>query len=143
MTRRVITVPPTFPLEAAFRVMQREQIRHLPVTQGGLLQGILSDRDLLRVARVLDDDSLAFPDQSVAVAMTAAPFVCTTRTDVTDLVRAMVEHKIDAVPVMGTDDRLAGLVTSTDLMLLLIHYDEARPLPFDWQLEEVPLVASA
>jgi CBS domain-containing protein len=50
----------------------------------------------------------------------------------------MTEHKIDAVPVVaGT--RLVGLVTSTDLMLLLLSREEVN-LPFAYRVAEAALV---
>ena len=48
----------------------------------------------------------------------------------------MTEQKIDAVPVVDGREQLVGLVTSTDLMLLLLRPDEAKvPLPFVFDLE--------
>ena len=49
----------------------------------------------------------------------------------------MVDEKIDSLPVIA-DGRLVGLVTSTDLLLLLVDSPEAR-LPFEYQLADPPL----
>ena len=136
MTRRVITTPPELPLRVAYEIMQRQHIRHLPVTKAGLLLGIVSDRDLLARATLDDSERPVFPNLPVGATMTPAPYVCDKSTHVAEIVRTMVERKIDAIPVVDGADRLVGLVTSTDLMLLLIEYDEARPLPFTWELEE-------
>jgi len=137
MTRRVVVVPPELSLRAAWDTMERERFRHLPVVQGGVLVGILSDRDVLIRSRPGD-----VPVSPVGEAMSPAPFVCRPDTDVTDLVRLMTEEKIDAVPVVDAADRLVGLVTSTDLMLLLIQLDEAKtPLPFEFELHEIRAAA--
>ena len=49
----------------------------------------------------------------------------------------MTEKKIDAVPVVDGANQLVGLVTSTDLLLLLISREEAKiPLPFVFELEQ-------
>jgi CBS domain-containing protein len=69
MTRDVIVVPPTLSLLAAFAVMERERIRHLPVVQGGALLGILSDRDVLARATLRDNGSLEVPRDPVALAL--------------------------------------------------------------------------
>ena len=77
-------------------------------------------------------------------AATAWPHVCAPDTDVCDLVRVMTEKKIDAVPAVEGTDRLVGLVTSTDLLLLLIRLDEAKiPLPFVFELEQHPASTGA
>jgi acetoin utilization protein AcuB len=47
MTRTVITTAPMFPVEEAARIMVREKISALPVTEGGRLVGILTETDVL------------------------------------------------------------------------------------------------
>jgi acetoin utilization protein AcuB len=140
MTRDVIVVPPTLSLFAAFAVMERERIRHLPVVQGGALLGILSDRDVLARATLRDNGSLEVPRDPVALAMTPAPITCEPTTSVAELARVMTERKIDAGPVLR-GSRLVGLVTSTDLLLLLVGADEARPLPFEFRVFEEQVAA--
>ena len=136
MTRKVIVAPPEMALSAAWELMQRERFRHLPVLSGGILLGILSDRDIL-VRSELVDNVVQVPSSPIGEAATPWPFVCGPNTDVCDIVRMMVEKKIDAVPVVESGFRLLGLVTSTDLMLLLIGRDQAKlPLPFRFELEE-------
>ena len=140
MTRDVIVVPPGLSLSAAFAVMNRHRIRHLPVAQGGALIGILSDRDVLARATLRADGSLDVPNVPVATAMTLAPVTCEPSTSVAELARIMTERKIDAVPVLR-GSRLVGLVTSTDLLLLLVGVHEARPLPFDFRVVEEEFAA--
>lgn len=137
MTRDVIVIPPELSLAAAWQIMKRERIRHLPIVRAGALIGMLSDRDVLTRGKLAKDGSFEVaPGIVVAEAMTPTPVkTCEVSTDVSDLVRMMTEDKIDAVPVVR-GLRLVGLVTSTDLLLLLIDQDEARPLPFDFHLVE-------
>jgi len=135
MTRNVTVVPPELPLALAHIVMQREKIRHLPVVRAGALLGILSDRDLLARGTLRDDGSLHLPQGTVASAMTTTPVVAEVDTPVSTLVRLMTERKIDAIPIVR-GLRLVGLVTSTDLLLLLVDFDTATPLPFEFHLAE-------
>lgn len=136
MTRDVIVVPPELSLDAAWLIMKRERIRHLPVARGGVLLGILSDRDVLVRSSLGPDGNVVVPKGLVAVAMTASPVTCLPSTPVAQLVRLMTECKIDAIPVAVGEGRLVGLVTSTDLLLLLVDFEEARPLPFEFRLVE-------
>lgn len=136
MTRSVIVVPPELPLRRAWQVLQRHHIRHLPVTRGGRLLGIVSDRDVLLRATLRSDGTIEVPDEPVAVAMTAQPVTCEPTATVAQLVRLMTERKIDAVPIVRDEGRMVGLVTSTDLLLLLIDFDEAKPLPFEFHVLE-------
>ena len=136
MTRKVFIVPPNLSLSEAWDLMCRERFRHLPVVSGGTLVAILSDRDILARA-TLTDGVIRVPDIPASEAATAWPHVCKPDTDVCDLVRLMTERKIDAVPVVKGAGQLVGLVTSTDLLLLLIRLGEAKiPLPFVFDLEQ-------
>ena len=50
MTRDVITVDVTAPLEVAEQYFKRKHIRHIPVTKNGKIKGMLSYNDLLRIS---------------------------------------------------------------------------------------------
>jgi acetoin utilization protein AcuB len=49
MTRAVITIGPTSPIEDAARLMVREKIGALPVTDGDRLVGLVTETDVLRL----------------------------------------------------------------------------------------------
>ncbi len=135
MTRTIVVAQPRLPLDAAWRVMVDRRIRHLPVVEGRRLVGILSDRDVLLRATLDDDARVIVPGLEVALAMTPAPLVCAPMTTISDVALTMIERKIDALPVVE-GDRLVGLVTSTDLLQLLVEKDTKQPLPFDFDLED-------
>lgn len=142
MTRRVVVAPPNMPLDAAWAAMSVRSIRHLPVVDGRRLVGILSDRDVLLRATLDDDDRVLVPGIPVALAMTPQPLVCTPASKISDLARTMIDQKIDALPVVD-GERLVGLVTTTDLLLLLLEHDTTQPLPFEFDLEEADRQAAA
>ena len=141
MTRKVFVVPPDFSLSAAWDLMSRHHFRHLPVVSGRALIGILSDRDILARA-TMESGAIRVPDTPVVQAATPWPHVCAPNTDMCDVARLTVEKKIDAVPVVDGANQLVGLVTSTDLLLLLISLEEAKvPLPFLFHIEQRPAVS--
>jgi acetoin utilization protein AcuB len=49
MTRTVLTTAPMFPVEEAARLMVRERISALPVTEGDTLVGIVTETDVLQL----------------------------------------------------------------------------------------------
>jgi len=139
MTRDVIVVPPELTLANAWRVMKREHVRHLPVVRAGALVGMLSDRDVLARATLGKDGELHVePHVVVGEAMATTPIeTCEPSTDIAAIAQTMTEKKVDAVPVVR-GLRLIGLVTSTDLLSLLLDRTEPEPLPFDFRLIDDP-----
>jgi acetoin utilization protein AcuB len=114
----VVTVTPDITVKAAHSLMLKRGIRHLPVVSEGKLAGIVSDRDILlaigRGAR-----GFVYPPLAVGQIMSLAPISAGPNAPVADIAKAMVESKLDAIPIITSQNVLVGLVTSTDLMLLL------------------------
>ncbi len=140
MTRQVICIKPTDPLNAAHALMNEWGIRHLPVLEHGRLVGILSDRDVLMRAAADPahgpGGALRVPAVEVAQAMTTHPITCRPASSVSYVAGLMVEYKIDSVPVTDAEGRLVGLVTSTDLLQLLRDRGEEahQIIPFEFHL---------
>jgi acetoin utilization protein AcuB len=125
MTRDIVVVSPAVGVRAARRLMQSMNIRHLPVVADGSLIGIVSDRDLFEYGPC--------EPGTCGQVMTSPPLTCSPDTPVSQLAAMMVEHSIDSIPVVQ-DGKLVGLVTSYDLLELLVERDGGRALPFDFRL---------
>lgn len=48
MTAPVVTVPPDYSVHDAMQIMTQRRVRHLPVTLGGTVEGIVSIGDLVK-----------------------------------------------------------------------------------------------
>ena len=136
MTRDVVCVPTELPLRRAWELMQQMRVRHLPVVSNGALVGVLSDRDLLLRSATDLKGRVVVGDGVVGEAMALEPRVCHPSTSVSALAQTMIDHKIDALPVVSEADlkRVVGLVTSTDLLWLLIDAANVNALPIDFNL---------
>lgn len=135
MTRNVICIHPGDSLEEAYRLMGEWSIRHLPVVDEGEVVGILSDRDVLRVLHVADGTEQV-PAMPVREVMTRHPYHCVPTSSISYVAGLMLDHRLDAVPVLHADGRLAGIVTSTDLLELLRERDDGdhKILPFRFEV---------
>jgi acetoin utilization protein AcuB len=143
MTREVYTIPPGTRLKTAWDLMGVWRIRHLPVVKGGKVVGILSDRDLLKAGTIENKGKgtdINLPDLDVTQAMSSNLIKCDPSTKLTDVATRMVEEKVDALLVVtgSASDELVGLVTTTDLLRLLIATDkgEGGGLPFNFNVHE-------
>ena len=137
MQRHVVSLGPDDSLREAYELMQEGGFRHIPIMDDDELVGIVSDRDVLLQA-TKEDGVVSVPDVALADVMTKDVMTCTTSARLADVADLMVEHKIDALPVTDGEGRLVGIVTSTDLLLLMGIRDHdfgQRPLPFAYHIE--------
>ncbi len=117
-TSRVETLMATAPatcletdtVQQAAQMMQAKHISSLCVADGDRLQGILTTRDLS--GKVLAQ-GLAV-DTPVADVMTRNPLVLAPSAIGSDVLHAMMEHRIGHIPIVEAG-RLVGIVTQTDL----------------------------
>jgi IMP dehydrogenase len=103
-----ITVNPDAPLRAAVEQMERFSVSGVPVVEeGGLLVGILTNRDLQ-----FETDM----DRSVREAMTHEGLVTApVGTSLEEAVRILHRHRIEKLPVVDEAGVLRGLITVKDV----------------------------
>lgn len=109
----VWTGPGTSIAEAA-RVMTESSVSSLLVMEGERLLGILTDRDLRR--RVLAAG--VPPERPVSEVMTRDPVTVGAGALALEVLLEMTARNIHHLPVVDHDDRVVGLVTTTDLVRL-------------------------
>jgi len=121
MTREPVSVSPDHTLARALRTAREHRVRHLPVIAGGELVGILSDRDIRLAtpspytADGMDRDD--FLDRtSVAEVMTREVITVGAADTVEDAAKALVRHRIGALPVVDAGNHLLGILTETDIL---------------------------
>lgn len=110
MTTGVLTIGPDEPASDAWARMEVERIRHLVVTERGRLLGILSERDLGGAKGGTLREGRAVRDLMSQRVVSAKPG--TTLRQAANLMRGRL---IGALPVLE-DDRVAGIVTATDVL---------------------------
>lgn len=137
MKLEVMTVPPELSVKEAHQLMLRLGVRHLPVVSEHRLAGMLSDRDILLVCTRNGDGTFNYPPQVVGEVMSLSPVVAGPNVHVSQLAQKMVEAKIDALPIVSKDNELLGLVTSSDLMLLLTEMPAETEPMLSYQLRRV------
>jgi acetoin utilization protein AcuB len=124
MQPEVVTVTPGTSVAGASRLLQEHRIRHLPVVERGRLVGIITDRDIRRVlpspATSLEVHELLYllDRLTVGEVMTAKVITVTPETPIEEAARLLVDHRIGCLPVLQ-GDRLAGIITETDLLAAL------------------------
>ncbi len=102
-----LTIDPDQPLSAALELMSRARVSGMPVTRGGRLVGILTNRDLRFESRL---------DRPVSEVMTSRDLV-TARPGVTleEAKNILHERRIEKLLVTDEAGRLVGLITVKDI----------------------------
>jgi len=114
MTSPVETLPGDASVAAARALIRLRGFRHVPVVSPhGETVGMLSDRDLF--GETAENCDL------VGDLMRTEVLVATPDTHVRDLARVMVHAKVSALPIVGGDRTLVGIVTTTDLLDAIVN----------------------
>ena len=109
MVKSVVTATPATSVGEARGLLSRARARHLPVLDGELLVGIVSDRDL----RSASNDSVP-----LAEIMTRTVFVLSPDTPVRRAARLFRERRFGAMPVLEGRE-LVGIVSVVDVVRIL------------------------
>lgn len=116
MQSRVITATPRTGVTEALGILRTRGVRHLVITDGDALVGIVSDRDL-KQAGALDE---RLGQWTVGEIMTRSVITIEPSAPVEDAAQLMLAEKISALPVTQ-GDRLVGIVTETDIVRLFVR----------------------
>lgn len=115
------------PVENAVKMMEEHDIRHLPVTRGSDLYGIVSDADL-RVMQALRDQEAPRPGVQVGLICTTSPYTVDLDTPVPQVIDEMLGRHIGSV-LVTRKGQLAGILTTTDLCAFLATVLRQPPPP--------------
>ena len=119
MRSPAVVVTPDTKLQDAYRTMREKGIRHLPVVEGDLLVGVITDRDLRLATSALAPTPFP-PGSQVSAAMSRTLQTADPLDPVEDAARIMSARKIGCLPILD-EGRLIGIITSLDLLDALIR----------------------
>jgi acetoin utilization protein AcuB len=132
MTHPVITTHADVPIMDAYDLMQKENIRRLPVVnREGNLIGMVSEREILQ-SSPSQATSLSIWELNYLMAkitvdeiMTKDVITVEASTPLEEAALLMADHKIGGLPVMK-DGKMVGIVTETDLFKVFLELMGAR-----------------
>ena len=110
MSANPVTISPDKRVGQALKLMQKHNIRHLPVVKNDHMVGWITSRDLREVLLASMLEKITVED-----VMLKSPITVTPDTKVEEAARLIYEHKIGGMPVLE-DGKLVGVITMLDLI---------------------------
>lgn len=140
MTEDVVSVRPETPVAEAARLMWENTLSSLPVVEDGAVIGMLTDYDM--IARESKYDAPMYvpfldayfripgsgdPEQLRRILAITARELMTTpavtirpETTVQEAATIMYDQRLNALPVIGADNRIVGIVSRADMVRLMV-----------------------
>ena len=113
------------PLAEAHQLMREHHFRHLPVTRGDKIVGVLTDRDINLILGP-DFASPSERDLQVRHAYIDRPCVVPASTPVATVARVMADNHIGSA-IVTKNDKLVGIFTVTDACRALAEVLTGHP----------------
>ena len=135
MTEAVVAIEVDRPVSEVLDCFHQYPIHHLPVVRQGRLVGMLSSADVMKIEFFvprLAAESARYLDQRFTVErLMRAPVISVgAGTSIAEAAELMAGAGVHALPVVDGDERVLGLVSTTDVIRSLLHGPPRRgPLP--------------
>jgi acetoin utilization protein AcuB len=134
MTPSVITVTPDTPITQAHDIMQRHNIRRLPVVENDRLAGIVTIGDVREAspsgATTLSIWELNYLWSQLQVknVMTRKVLTVHANEPLINAARIMLEHKVSGLPVVDDEMHVVGIITESDLFRMMVEQAKTEVL---------------
>jgi len=118
----VTSAPPETTVATLLDLLAEHRIGAVVVSADGGVDGIVSERDVVRALRTA---GAALLDAPISTVMTSDVVVTGPGDTVEDMMRLMTDRRIRHVPVVTQDGRLAGIISIGDVVKSRIDELEA------------------
>ena len=129
MKKSVVRISADDTLWIVKEIMDLASVRHIPVVEGGVLVGVVSQRDLLRasLSNVMgisaEEQKVFLEGVRISEVMSTPPRTIAPGEAIQSAARLMSEHKIGCLPVVDGRE-IVGILTETDVL----HYFAMLPV---------------
>ncbi len=125
MTKNLVTLSLKDDLATAEKLFKKHRIRHIPVTSGEKILGMLSYTDLMRISFAdsvseNDIDTSVYNMFTLEQVMANNVISVTSKNTVKEVAEYLAKQEFHALPVVD-DGKLLGIVTTTDLINYLLE----------------------
>ncbi|MEP3839079.1 MAG: CBS domain-containing protein [Algibacter sp.] len=126
MTKNIIAISPREDLDRVEMLFNRHKIKHIPVVSHGVIVGMVSYTDLMRISfseEVPEDsrtvNSVVYNAFTIEQVMVKDVVTVTGDTSIKEVAKLLADREFHAVPVVD-DGVPVGIVSTTDLLYYFI-----------------------
>lgn len=125
MAKVLIAVPANKKLSEVNELFKEYNIRHIPITEGTKLVGVVSKNDVSRLGYGVGDvDTNAlnalYDTYELKDVMVKEPVTVSSETNIKDVAEILSQQSFHSLPVVDNNE-VVGIVTSTDLVKYLLE----------------------
>jgi len=124
MSKNVVAIDADDSVREAEGLLVYHEVRMIPVMEGGMLIGVISDRDIKKasVPESVPSDlaTVTLSAVKVKTAMTKGAITVTPDHTVEEAAELLIVNKISGVPVVSPENKVIGVITQSDLFRAMI-----------------------
>ena len=125
MTKVLIAVPANKKISEVNELFKEYNIRHIPVTEGTKLVGVISKNDVSKLGYgvgEIDQNALnmMYDTYELKDVMVKEPVTVSSETNIKDVAEILSEQSFHSLPVVDNNE-VVGIVTTTDLVKYLLE----------------------
>jgi CBS domain-containing protein len=127
MTKNVKTLNETNSLEDVLELIKNDHIRHIPITRGKKVEGIISSSDIKRlflegIYENQENANKAIIDMfTIGDIMHKNPVSISDDTTIKEVAEMFINSPFHAVPVIDNDENLVGIVSVIDVLKYMLE----------------------
>lgn len=120
MSEDIITIDKDQNLSDALKLLRKNNVSRLPVTNNKELVGIISERDIADKLGSSKYESMPASRLHISSVMVKDVFTVPETMQLDEVAKLMLENGIGSVPVMDADDKMVGIVSKADFVTLAV-----------------------
>jgi CBS domain-containing protein len=112
---KAVVVDKDISVKEAAKIMSEKDIGSLIAIKGDKIMGIITEKDVMK------STARSANDRKISSVMSAEVYTISEDANIEEAAELMSERKVKHLPVLDEDEKLIGIITSTDLIK---HSDE-------------------
>lgn len=126
MVKNPITLSPDSSLQEVKEIFTKNRIHHIPITDQGVLVGLVTTYDLWKINKPFED----YGNIKVSEIMSTKVAKIAPEDKIGTAAEIFLDNRFHALPIVDENNKLIGIVTSFDILLYEFKKEYKNPILF-------------